>query len=212
MSDCHSQDTHSWIHEGWRFVGQGQWEDALVCFTEALAMEPQNAHALHSKGLCLAALGSLAEAIVCYDQAVVNDSGLTVVWFSKALAEEQIGRTRDAANSYQRFIAVVSPQDERQIAYARGRLRELGFDEEAKADLPPSPEPIPSAPASQYATQISSPVAEAHQETVRSAEEMIAYYDRPLASLIGRIQQPHRTRASYTPCWAAMRKLSTTST
>ena len=156
MSDSHLQDTNSWIHEGWRFAGQGQWEEARICFDEALAIEPQNARALHSKGLCLAALGSLEEAIVCYDQAVVNDSGLTVVWFSKALVEEQIGRTRDAANSYQRFMALASGEDGQQMTYARRRLGELGIGGDGPVDSTPSPEPVPSAPAPRHPPQASS--------------------------------------------------------
>ena len=65
-----------------------------------------------AKELNLAALGRLEDAVDCYSEALVplnhawQPHGLVKHWL-----KEKIGRMRDAANSYQRFIDVAAGQD-----------------------------------------------------------------------------------------------------
>jgi tetratricopeptide (TPR) repeat protein len=63
--------------------------------------------------------------MTCYNKAVALDPVYVNAWFNKATAEEQAGRPRDAASSYERFLNVAPAGDVVRIQRARLRLREL---------------------------------------------------------------------------------------
>ncbi|MCK5562785.1 hypothetical protein KAI30_01320, partial [Candidatus Bathyarchaeota archaeon] len=44
-------------------------------------------------------------------------------WFSKGLAEDKLGRSRDAAKSYRKFIELAPSQYAKEVEYARQWLR-----------------------------------------------------------------------------------------
>ena len=134
-------DARAWLREAQHCAESGRWEDAMACYENALALDPQNAQACYRKGLCLAALGRLEEAVAEYDRALALDRQMAEAWFSKALSEEKVGRTQDAIRAYQQYIAVGADQDAQQIEYARHCLRDLGWEgvtqkDDASAEAP----------------------------------------------------------------------------
>jgi hypothetical protein len=48
-----------------------------------------------------------------------------MAWYSKAFSENALGRKREAALSYRKFIELAGPQDEQFVTHARQRLVEL---------------------------------------------------------------------------------------
>ena len=63
-------NANSWIRKGDSLRSLGQHEDAVRCYDQALAIEPQNQSAWSSKGFALHNLGRLEEAIRCCDEAL----------------------------------------------------------------------------------------------------------------------------------------------
>ena len=75
--------------------------------------------------MCSAALGRHKEAINCYDQALAIDPRHAVAWYNKARSEDALGRRREAALSYRKFIELAPAQYAQAVAQARQRLLEL---------------------------------------------------------------------------------------
>jgi tetratricopeptide (TPR) repeat protein len=76
-------------------------EEALVCFDEALAMEPNNAEALVKKGTALERLRKLHEAIECYDRAIAADRLMTIAYLYKGGLFNRMERFGEALECYE---------------------------------------------------------------------------------------------------------------
>jgi tetratricopeptide (TPR) repeat protein len=76
-------------------------EEALVCFDEALAVEPNNAEALVKKGTALERLRKLNEAIECYDRAIAADRSMTIAYLYKGGLFNRMERFGEALECYE---------------------------------------------------------------------------------------------------------------
>jgi len=76
-------------------------EEALVCFDEALAVEPNNAEALVKKGTALERLRKLNEAIECYDRAIAADNSMTIAYLYKGGLFNRMERFGEALECYE---------------------------------------------------------------------------------------------------------------
>jgi len=80
-----------------------------------------------NKGSSLQNPGRNEEAIHCYNKAVELDPRAVAAWIGKAVAKDELSQWREAAHSYQRFLALAPAQQYgTRIGIARKRLRELG--------------------------------------------------------------------------------------
>lgn len=91
---------------------------------------PKSAGAWADLGQCYIALNRHEEALNCCSRALAIDSNQTTCRLNKAYAEESLGRTEDAAKTYQQFLNFAPPHMAAEIQYARDRLQQL---------RPPSP-------------------------------------------------------------------------
>jgi tetratricopeptide (TPR) repeat protein len=81
--------------------------------------------ALNKKGNSLFKRGSFAEAIHCYNQVLEIDSRNAWASGHKGIAEEALGRKREAAQTYRQFLALLPAHQTETIEYVRQRIREL---------------------------------------------------------------------------------------
>ena len=107
------QQAGFWNNKGVTLADLGRREEALSCYNQALTLDPKCTYAWNNQGRCLIASGCLEEAIMCYDQALRLDPQYSDAWYNKALGEEQAGRFREAARSFERFIALPRPRPPR---------------------------------------------------------------------------------------------------
>lgn len=77
------------------------------------------------KGTTLAVLRRREEALACFDKALAIDSLYPRALFGKAAQEDALGRRREAAKNFQKYLEVALPEDTELIAAARQRLQEL---------------------------------------------------------------------------------------
>ena len=68
------------LGKGQSLLSLEQPKEALACFDQALALDPNHPEALVKKGAALERLRMLDEAIACYDQAIAADRSIT--WLS----------------------------------------------------------------------------------------------------------------------------------
>ena len=115
----------SWSNKASALQRIGSVEEALRCHDRALQLDPSNSTFWTTKGSTLSDLRRFEEAHVCFIKATELDPRDSAAWFNKALAAEKLGRTDDAAHSYEQFIMMNEATLRTQLEYARKRLSEL---------------------------------------------------------------------------------------
>ena len=76
-----------WLCKGSSFAELGLHEEAIECYDEAIAINPQYLEAWYNKGNSLAeGLGRHEEAIECYDEAIAINSHFKDVCTTRELA------------------------------------------------------------------------------------------------------------------------------
>jgi len=93
------------------FLGKGQTllkldkpEEAIACFDEALAIEPENTDVLVRKGAALERLQRMDEAIACYDMAIAADSSMTMAYLYKGGVYNRLERYSEALECYEQAL------------------------------------------------------------------------------------------------------------
>jgi tetratricopeptide (TPR) repeat protein len=89
------------LGKGQSLLNLDKAEEALVCFDEALTLEPNNAEALVKKGTALERLRKLNEAIECYDRAIAADRSMTIAYLYKGGLFNRMERFGEALECYE---------------------------------------------------------------------------------------------------------------
>ena len=79
-------------------------EQALQCFEEVLAAEPNHAEALVKRGMALEKLQDWEQALESYDRAIAIDSSLTVAHLYRGGVCNRLQRHREALESYEQAL------------------------------------------------------------------------------------------------------------
>jgi len=107
------KNVHLLLGKGQSLLNMDKAEEALACFEEALALEPNNADALVKKGTALERLRKLNEAIECYDHAIAADSSMTIAYLYKGGLFNRMERFTEALECYEMALRT---QEERREA------------------------------------------------------------------------------------------------
>ena len=92
------------LGKGQSMLNLDKAEEALVCFDEALALQPANAEALVKKGMTLERLQRLDEAIQCYDGAIAADGTMTIAYLHKGGLCNRLERFSEALTCYEQAL------------------------------------------------------------------------------------------------------------
>ncbi len=149
---------------GQALLSQGDYQGAIVTFTNVLRMNPESEEALSGKGACYLALGELERALLHFDAALkVNPRNVETI-LSRAWVRVEQGHHDLAQQDFVQAI-VLEPRNsliyaERSKAFSRAgneamartdatRAAAFAVSAEAAASAPSSPEPLtaPSPPA-----------------------------------------------------------------
>ena len=124
-------DAAAWNNKGSSLNDMGRYEEAIRCLDKALELDPRCTLAWYNKGNSLYGgwrferVWRYEQAITCYDKALKLDPRYVKAWYNKALSEDYLSHLREAAHSYEQFLALDPAQYPDQIEHARKRLREL---------------------------------------------------------------------------------------
>jgi len=94
----------AWLSRGQTMLKQNDWEGALQCFDEVLALEPNHGEALVKKGSALERMKKLAEAFECYDRAIAADQSMTVAYLYKGGLCSRLERFKEALECYDKAL------------------------------------------------------------------------------------------------------------
>ena len=92
------------LERGQALLAADQPEDALACFEEVLAAEPNNAEALVKKGTALEKMRQPQEALECYDRAIAANSSLTIAYLHKGGLCSRLEKYGEAMECYERAL------------------------------------------------------------------------------------------------------------
>jgi tetratricopeptide (TPR) repeat protein len=92
------------LGKGQSLLNLDQAEEALACFDQVLALDPNHSEALVKKGAALERLRKLDEAIACYDRAIAADKSLTVAYLYKGGLFNRMERFGEALECYEQAL------------------------------------------------------------------------------------------------------------
>lgn len=92
------------LGKGQSLLNLDQTEEALACFDQVLALNPNHSEALVKKGVALERLRKLDEAIACYDRAIETDKSLTVAYLYKGGLFNRMERFGEALECYEQAL------------------------------------------------------------------------------------------------------------
>ena len=103
------EDNTNLILKGIELSSQGRYEEAIQCYDQALAINPNDKEGWDGKGDALDDLGKHEEAIICYDYVLrihPNDS----TWAMKGIVLNKINRHQEASICFDKALAM-NPQN-----------------------------------------------------------------------------------------------------
>jgi tetratricopeptide (TPR) repeat protein len=162
-----------WHIKGYSLNTLGRWEEAILCYDRAIALEPRGFASWSNKGSCLGDLGRWGEALACYDQALAIAPWDSNTWNSKGTCLTRMGRPEEALACFDRALDLVPDFADAWNNKGSG-LEALGRGEEALAcaDRALSLDPLNAVRWYSKGT---------HLEHLGRAEEALACADRALA-------------------------------
>ena len=92
------------MERGQSLLNSDRAEEAIACFDEILAVEPNNADALVKKGAALEKLRQPQEALEYYDRAIAADSTLTIAYLHKGGLCSRLEKYGEAMECYERAL------------------------------------------------------------------------------------------------------------
>ena len=94
------------LGKGRSLLNANKAQEALVCFDEILAIEPNLPEALVKKGSALERLKKDLEAIECYDRAIKADRNMALAYLSKGGVFNRLQRFDEAVECYEKALQV----------------------------------------------------------------------------------------------------------
>jgi tetratricopeptide (TPR) repeat protein len=94
----------SLLGKGQSLLNLDHAEEALACFEQVLAQQPNHAEALVKKGTALERLRKFNEAIGCYDRAIAADSSMTIAYLYKGGLFNRMERFTEALECYEQAL------------------------------------------------------------------------------------------------------------
>jgi len=161
-----------WNNKGNALQMLGRFEEALMCFDQALELDADWELAWANRGLCLRRLGRLEEAIQSYARALSLKPNDAIVWSNKGAALLKLGRSQEALSCFDRTISL-APRDAQGWFNKGTLLIALDRDEEGTACLRQTVDLDPADPDAWYEYGFALGKQDRHEEEIRC-------YDRTL--------------------------------
>jgi tetratricopeptide (TPR) repeat protein len=92
------------LGKGQALLNLDQAEQALECFDQILALDPNHTEALLRRGLALERMENWEKALESYDRAIALDGSLTVAYLYKGGICNKLQRHREALESYEHAL------------------------------------------------------------------------------------------------------------
>jgi tetratricopeptide (TPR) repeat protein len=92
------------LAKGQSLLSLDKASEALACYDEILASEPNHREALVKKGMALEQMRRIDEALGCYDRAIAADASLTIAYLQKGGLYNRLERYDEALQCYEQAL------------------------------------------------------------------------------------------------------------
>jgi len=99
-------ESHEFSNKGLALNALGRSKEAIVCYDEAIAIDPKEILAWYNKGNALLELCRYQEALNCYDEAIKINPNDADSWSNKAPAFNLLGRNQEAISCCSEAIRI----------------------------------------------------------------------------------------------------------
>ena len=89
-----------------RFLEDGQYQDALKIYQSLLKQDPNNTYALRGKAQALLQLGKFDEALAAYDEAIYQQPDMGVTYANRGILKDRMGDFEGALADYRHAITL----------------------------------------------------------------------------------------------------------
>ena len=113
-----------WSSKGYNHAYSGKYEEAIMCFDKALAINPKYARVWRDKGYALNHLGRYEDALTCFDEALGLDPTSAHAWSQKGYALLNLNRFEDAIACFEKALDI-NPHFEEAITYKKDAEEQL---------------------------------------------------------------------------------------
>jgi tetratricopeptide (TPR) repeat protein len=117
---------------GERLSSQGQYEEALAAYEEAVKLDPEEEYHWIDKAMVLEDLERYEEALAACEEALRLEPGAALYWHDKAKALQDLGRYEEALGACEQALALY-PQSTYAWTSKIDLLKQLGRNAEAVA-------------------------------------------------------------------------------
>jgi tetratricopeptide (TPR) repeat protein len=122
------------IAQGNSLIELGKYEESIVWFDKALAIEPKNSEALYNKAVALSDLGKHEEAITYFDKVLDLDPNDTDALTYKGISLESLGNHAAAIIYFDKVLAL-EPNNVNTLSWKEYTLRNMGKNEDMVTNL-----------------------------------------------------------------------------
>jgi tetratricopeptide (TPR) repeat protein len=92
------------FNEGIALAKAGKNSEALVCFDQAIKIDPRNFYAWQCRGYIFEQMGRLPEALVCFEKTIELDPNNADAWLNKGDVLFCLQRLTEAADCFDKSI------------------------------------------------------------------------------------------------------------
>lgn len=100
-----------WIKRGSEFQAQGNNNEAITSFDEALKLDPSNEVAWNNKGTALLGLGKFDEAIEAFDKAIESNQDYVDALINKGIILKFQGKNDEAIDAFNKALEIDPEND-----------------------------------------------------------------------------------------------------
>ncbi len=118
------QENNDQLEKALNLYDQKKYLEALKIVNAVLLKDPQNGGAYYYRGLIYDAQSKYNLAITDYQNAIKFSPDITLAHYSLAVDYDSVGRYKDAAVEYKKFLAT-KPEESEYTKYARKRITEI---------------------------------------------------------------------------------------
>lgn len=136
--ECDARDVPSLVGIAHTWVRESSFETALRWLRRAEEIAPDDARVVRAIGAVLLTMGKPSEALAYLERAAAADRRNPAVLFNRARALEELGRTSEAIEAWERYLSVADKQIEESADAGRVR-RHLRTLRQGRDDDPPPP-------------------------------------------------------------------------
>lgn len=166
-----ASDFMDWQDLGIAFFEEGNYTEAIRCYSTAISLEPRDAYAMSYKGVALSELGKYNDAIKSFEEAINLDPENVVFWANKGNSLYDQGNYTEAIKCFEEAIKLDATYEAAWIGKGLA-LNALGKPEEASKNYQDNIEALDDALQAQLIDNIDYQIKNSEKQEIQGGHNI----------------------------------------